>query len=802
MKKALLLSVSAIAFGTLPVAAGAQTTEPQTTENQSTAPAGPDAPATAGRASDEPVAGEVIVTATRRNARLQDVPLAVTAYSQRELSQKGIVGYEGLALETPGIVLNKPTANFNNFTARGIATNGYGANLQGAVAIYIDELPISSNGNSTILDPTLYDVERVEFLRGPQGTLFGSGSLSGAMRFLTKSPDLTKFDYSGLMDIGIASGDSLRQRYNGMINIPLVDEKLGLRVVGSYRNEEGWTNNIGTGIRNSNTLEAYGGRAILLWKPVDRLSLRFMYMHENSNPKDSSLISPALGRDTRVSDRPDQFQGILNAYNATLEYEFDFAKLTSSSTYADYEGKFFVDLAGTFASYGPPGPFFRGSTALYGGTTGIYGGPIPFRLDATGFDESFVQETRLASTGSGPFEWTVGGFYFWKRRDVDYIYRSSANYLTALRVNAATGFDGDAYNKFRAYIVSKELAGFGELTYRFSDKFWLTGGLRYGSTEAQAFTAPGGYNSNYLTAAITRQLGFPSPTVVKVDIPAATGLKAEQSKLSWKASASFKPSPNMTMYATVATGFRTPIVNARAGAASLLDPTDIIIPAGASSDKLTNYEVGLKGRWLDGKLTANIAAYYIDWSNIQVQANRVSDQVQFATNIGGAYSRGVEFEVGIFPIPGLSIAANGSFNRAKVDRLTAQEAGFSGAVDGARLASPKFQGSLSTRYNFDLNDTSRAFVAASIAHVGSFPGLFPRVPGRPTVIQPTYAFTQAYETVNLSAGVTRGAVTATLYVENLLDNRQLTYVHPEAFITSRFAAQRPRTIGVRLGYNM
>lgn len=797
MKKALLLSASVVAIGLSSGTAAAQTPAPQTTENQSSAPAGPRAVA-----SDEPADQEVIVTATRRDARLQDVPLAVTAYSQKELSQKGIVGYEGLALETPGIVLNRPTANFNNFTARGIATNGYGANLQGAVAIYIDELPISSNGNSTILDPTLYDVERVEFLRGPQGTLFGSGSLSGAMRFLTKSPDLTKVDYSGLVDIGISSGDSLRQRYNGMINIPLIDEKLGLRVVGSYRNEEGWTDNLGTGKHNSNSLEAYGGRAILLWKPTDRLSLRLMYMHENSNPKDSSLIIPALGRNTRVSDRPDTFQGILNAYNGTLEYEFDFAKLTSSTTYADYEGKFFVDLAGTFASYGPPGPFFRGSTALYGGTTGIFGGPIPFRLDATGFDESFVQETRLASTGDGPFDWVVGGFYFWKRRDVDYVYRASSSYLAALGVTSATGFQGDAYNVFRAYIVSKELAGFGELTYRFSDKFWLTGGLRYGSTEAQGFTEAGGYNSNYLTAAITRQLGFPPPAVVKVAVPAATGVKAEQSKLSYKASASFKPSPSLTMYATVATGFRTPIVNARAGAASVLDPTDIIIPPGASSDKLTNYELGLKGRWLNGKLTANIAAYYIDWSNIQVQANRVSDQVQFATNIGGAYSRGLEFEVGIFPIPGLSIAANGSLNRAKVNRLTAQEAGFSGAVDGARLSSPKFQGSLSARYNFDLNDQMRAFLAGSIAHVGSFPGLFPRVPGRPTVIQPTYAFTDAYETANLSAGVTKGRMTLTWYVENLFNNRETTYVHPESFIASRFAAQRPRTFGVRVGYNM
>ncbi|MBL8643725.1 MAG: Plug domain-containing protein, partial [Rhodospirillaceae bacterium] len=139
---------------------------------------------------------EVIVTATRRTERLQDVPLSVSAFSQEQLTAKGIVGYEGIAFETPGVVLNRPTANFNNFTARGIATNGYNANLQSTVAIYIDELPISANGNSTILNPALFDVERIEFLRGPQGTLFGSGSLAGAMRILNKNPDLTRSDHA------------------------------------------------------------------------------------------------------------------------------------------------------------------------------------------------------------------------------------------------------------------------------------------------------------------------------------------------------------------------------------------------------------------------------------------------------------------------------------------------------------------------------------------------------------------------------------------------------------------------------
>jgi outer membrane receptor protein involved in Fe transport len=266
----------------------------------------------------EQTGGDIIVTATRRSERLQDVPLAISVFQQETMSEKGLVGYEDLARETPGIVVNKPTANFNNFTARGIATNGYGANLAGTVAIYIDELPISANGNSTILDPTLFDVERVEFLRGPQGTLFGANSLAGAMRIITKAPNLNRTEAAVLVDLGLTDGDALRQRCNGMINVPLVNDKLAFRAVGFARHEEGWVDNIGTGVKNANTLRSYGGRASLLLEPQDGLSVRLTAMHENNKPKDSGLINPKLGDYVRRSDRPDQFYAKLTSFMRPL----------------------------------------------------------------------------------------------------------------------------------------------------------------------------------------------------------------------------------------------------------------------------------------------------------------------------------------------------------------------------------------------------------------------------------------------------------------------------------------------------
>ncbi len=740
-----------------------------------------------GQQAEEPRGSDIIVTATRREERIQDVPLSISAYSQEELTEKGIVGYEGIGRETPGVVLNKPTANFNNFTARGIATNGYNANLQSSVAIYIDELPVSTIGNTTVVDPNLFDVERVEFLRGPQGTLFGSGSLSGAMRILQKSPDLNDFDTAALVDLGLTGSDSIRQRYNAMINVPLVNDRLAVRAVGFYRHEEGYLDNVGTGVHNSNTLVDYGGRVVVLWKPTDRLSIKLLGSYEYSNPRDSSLTSPSLGRNKRISDEPDRFTGKQAIANATIDYEFDFAKFTSSSTYSDFEQRFYVDLAGTFQ----PGSF--------------PGAPIAFGLDADGYDKVFVQESRLASTLDGPFEFVVGGFYLNRRRDVDYFYRSNPAFLAA---RGYTGLPDKYYQKQYTRSISKELAGFGELTYRFSEKFWLTGGMRYGETSAQGFTEAGGYlatapgffNLNYLQVALG---GFPNVAFTgRTPYAAVEGLKAKGSKPSWKASATFKPSESLTTYATFSTGFRAPIVNAFAGRASVVDVNDIIIPFGATSDSLKSYEVGAKGRWLGGRVSINAAFYLIDWSNIQAQANRVSDSVQFATNIGAARSKGFEFEIGVIPATGWAIGVNGAYNDSKITKLTAAEAAISGAVLGHRLSAPRIQGSAYLSYSFKLASDIDAMLAVNAQHIGAYNSSFPNTPGRPTVPLATFGKTDAYSNVNMSLGLKKGDLSAQLYVENLFDDHSITYIHPEAFLNSRFGTMRPRTFGIRLGYSL
>lgn len=721
---------------------------------------------------------DIIVTATLQSQRLQDVPLSVTAFSQAELTQKGIVGYEGIARETPGVVLDHRSDNNLSITTRGISTNGYQAGLQSTTTVYLDDLPLTTIGNSVTLDPNLFDVERVEFLRGPQGTLFGSGSLSGALRILTHSPDLNGFDESALADIGVTpDGGGVRQRYDGMLNAPIVGNSLGLRVVGFYRHEDGYVDNVGLGIKNSNTLKDWGGRAILLWKPTDRLSVRMMAMYENNHPNDASLVTPSLGKRKRYTTIPDLYTSKTQLYNATIDYQFDGAHLTSSSSYGYQDGLFDIDLSGTFATGVP------------------IQNAIPFYLFDHGIWKTFVQETRLVSDPGGKVDWTVGAYYLHRNEFLDGRETSNAAFLDARGI---TGLPADAtFYKFSSDLREYELAGFGELTYHLTDKLSATGGLRYGKYGGTLDTFPG-YNSQYFVYAL---YGISGPLALTPNAATTTHYPSA-SKLSWKASMSYKPSRDLMAYVTVSTGYRTPVYNSRAGSVSTVDPTDLVIPAGASSDNLTNYEVGLKGSFLDGKLTANLAAYYIDWRNIQVQANRQSDSVQFATNIGRATSKGLEAEITLKPAHGLVFGLNGSLNEAKVVSLTPEQAAISGAVVGARLASPHLQGSFYGSYNYDLMSGAKGFTSFQVEHVGAFPNGFPNTPGKPTVPNPLIGDSDTYTVVNLQTGFRVQRLSVTFYMENVGNTYAVTYIHPEAFTYSRYAIVRPRTFGVRVGFNL
>ncbi|MGV3480369.1 MAG: TonB-dependent receptor, partial [Sphingobium sp.] len=276
---------------------------------------------------------EIVVTANRREETVQDVPSAVTAISEKEIQARGMDSFEGFARSVPGLTMNQGVKNRASFNIRGVATSLTGGNTQDPVAVYINETPVSDTFGAIVQpDLRLFDVERIEVLRGPQGTLFGSGSLGGTVRIITNKPDATAFEAAGRIDLGVTKGGAFRQRYDAMVNVPLVTDTLALRVVGYYRDEEGWVRNVRLGTRND-TVD-WGGRIALRWTPSDALTVKAEVIHQDSDPEDADAWNPALGKFKRSSAIPEPRRNNLTNYNLALDYSFeDFATLTASTTY-------------------------------------------------------------------------------------------------------------------------------------------------------------------------------------------------------------------------------------------------------------------------------------------------------------------------------------------------------------------------------------------------------------------------------------------------------------------------------------
>ena len=288
--------------------------------------------------SNEVVIEEIVVTATKRETSLQDTASAITAFTTQDLYRQGIENFDDFARQTPGTNLTGPE-NFQKFTIRSIQTAVGAASIgdQNPVAVYYDEVPVTTFSVVTP-DLRLYDMERVEVLRGPQGTSFGAGSLSGAVRIITNKANLDGFDASVRVEGASTAGGGIRQRYSGMVNVP-VSDSAALRLVGYVRDEEGWIDNVGTfgspPEKDFNWSEDWGARASLRWEPNDRSALTFSIVHDDiESPGSLQGENPALGDYTAAINELAGAWFENNHVNLTFEYDLPWAQLVSSSTWA------------------------------------------------------------------------------------------------------------------------------------------------------------------------------------------------------------------------------------------------------------------------------------------------------------------------------------------------------------------------------------------------------------------------------------------------------------------------------------
>jgi iron complex outermembrane recepter protein len=558
------------------------------------------APAQTGAATndDQVMIEEIIVTATKREEPVRKISGSVSAFDEAGLEALGAERFADYLTRTPGVVFNQSVPGNSAAVIRGVSTTTGIAQAQGTTGYFINDVPLTDPFYSSgIPDIDTFDVDNISVLRGPQGTLFGSASLGGAIIYQAARPDLTRFDAHVRASVESTSGGETSFGGKGMVNVPLINGVLGVRAVLDYRQDGGYVDNIGTGQDDANETEVRGGRVLATLVPTDGTTLNYLFLQQTNDTGDAGFIEPAVGRYQKNTALDERFKYRTRIHHLRLDQEFSFATLTATA--ARHEKKF----SGTqdFSNLLPP--------AL---------APAAFLEPGTSEGNTF--EVRLASPPGQRFEYLVGVFH----DDTD---ESIVNQLVA---PAAAPVFGDAtLLDATVSIEGEESALFGEATWHFTDQWKATVGGRYFETRLSTNIA----QSGPLIGGSTESEG-----------------RSREQGFSPKASLTWSPNDDLLVYGLVSKGFRF-------GGPNLAVDPDFAIPSEFESDSLINYELGVRSN-LDGRpLQLDGALFYIEWSDIQVTLS-TPNGFTYTDNAGKARNYGFEGVATFRPSRSLTLQGN------------------------------------------------------------------------------------------------------------------------------------------------
>ncbi|GAA0317701.1 TonB-dependent receptor [Sphingomonas oligophenolica] len=641
---------------------------------------------------------------------------------------------------------------------RGIGT-GHGSAIPSTVATYIDDVPYGSStatayGSIGTLDLDPGILERIEVLRGPQGTLYGASSLGGLVKYVTRKPGLT--DFTGRVE---ADGTTVDHGAAGggvrvMLDGPLVKEKLGVTVSGFYRFDPGFLDDPFRKKSNVNTFEVYGGRIALYWKPVDQLSVELSAVLQNSHSPNTSEVdltsglTPIYGKYSQVRWGNENWDFKTRLYSLNANYDLGWGTLTSITSYATRNARWDIDETTKFGA----------------AISGFVGVPNLALFDNVTLDhKKTTQEFRLSSPNGGTLEWLTGVFYTHERSVKPEGFGRPFDATTLQPVPAAYPAGGLFFDTI--YDRYTEYAGYADVTLRLGSQFKILGGIRYThSTEDSDTPSSGALNGGH------------------TDV---TG-RAVSNTWTYLLTPSFDIDQNNMIYARFATGFRPG--GPTNLAASLLAAG---APAAYQPDSLDNYEVGYKAKFPLAHMTVDISAFYLDWKRIQLLTQVGGFNV--TGNAGRAHSKGVEFAWTWMPVSGLSLSANGAYTDARM----VVDAPLVGAKAGDQLPdTPKFSGNLSADYDFRISDDVGAFIGGNYQYIGSRP--IDYVSGAPAnYVRPVMP---SYDLVNLRAGIKFGGFSIEAYVKNVGNSYGLVRLRSQVKngISAPFAGAivQPRTFGI------
>jgi iron complex outermembrane recepter protein len=693
-------------------------------------------PATQTENPDAAVLEEVLVTAQKRTERLIDTPQSVSVLSADAIARLGATQFRDFANAVPGLTFTTAGAGYTQISLRGVTTGNL--DVSSTVGLYIDEVPYGSStaaaqGPRNTLDMGLFDVERIEVMRGPQGTLYGASTMGGLIKYVSKMPDMSGFGVDARA--GISGTRSGGLGYNGAmaLNAPLVSDRAALRASAFYSRDGGYIDNLALADKDVNGSDVYGTRADLLLAPTDAITFRIGTFLQNISRDGESTANFALDG-TPASDVLDQNRLLRETYDqkfrlvsGTLTYDLGSSVLTSISSYQRTQ----VDMLWDYSALFVP---------LLGDTYSVVG--IPQGLET----KKLTQEVRLASSDAAQrIEWLIGGFYTHER--------SEGSQAFLLRDAAGAPAVNDLFN-FASPSTYEEYAGFGNLTFHLTTKFDVSGGIRHARNRQK-----------------TEQIAS-GPFVSSLPVT-----RASDSVSTYLANARYHFTDRATGYVRYATGYRPGGPNY-----IVLDP-DTGAPAAPASfdeDRLASYEVGLKAESAARTLGVDFALFYIDWNNVQV--NDSVDGFSFRTNVpDGATIRGAELALTARPARALTMTGAFAYQQAELAGAIPQL----GGAEGDRLPNvPRFSAVLSADYALPAG-TLQPTLGFTLRHLGDRRAAF----GADAYRLPEYT------SMDLRSGFVFGGVDAQLYVHNLFDERgQLSSDTDRGF--AAVSILQPRTIGI------
>ena len=679
---------------------------------------------------------EIVVTARRRDENLQDSPTTVTALSNRYLDQIGAKTFQDFTSSVPSLSYVGNNAPENKIVLRGVSTGVVTRDEGSVIGLYIDDVPVGSRRFNP--DLRLYDVDRVEVLRGPQGTLFGEGSMGGTLRLVTAKPNLQELGGELLVSGSETHKGGGNYEVAAIANVPMVEDKFGVRLVAYQVDESGFVDNVTLGKKDVNKTETTGQRLLATYAPNDSLSVTGYVLHQNMEVPGKSQYDPDLGDLEQARNFDEALADEFTLANVAFSWNLGRWALDSSTAYFD---RSVVNL--------------RDISPLIGG--------LPMFLDDLTEFESFIQEVRLTSIVGlldDRLDWQIGAYY----RDDEEFFRQDA---------VAEALGGDVFDSDN-FLDRRQLAVFGELDFHLSQRVTLTAGIRWFDIKQDGQN----FNAGLLA-------GLPAGVI---DV---TETDASESGVSPKFRIAFRASDDFLLYGLASRGFRE---GGPTGEGVPPDPvTGESAPTQYDSDALWNYEVGFKTELANNRVVLNGAAYYIDWEDLQTTTIR-GDGFTFTTNAGSARSQGLELELRALLTENLEAYATASY----VDsNLTEDQLPPGDGESGDRIPGvPQSAFSLGLAYSKPWRNGISAFFNASYQYVGdSFNGF-----GTSTGISGSGADKQKqYSLANVRLGLQSDSWTGTAFVNNLGDKRAVLFFN-RIVGDVRINTVRPRTIGIELKY--